>query len=316
MKSHHYMFTILLILASAYVEAKDKTGVLVLAHGGSKEWNTHVQNAVQPLEKNYAVEIAFGMATPSTMQKGIDNLEARGVTRIVVVPLFISSHSFIVRQTEYLLGKRKDLADPAMVMDHSPDATASAGHASHNQHSGHGGHHDHAASDNSLPRLSFRAEVILTNPLDAHPLVAEILQRRISELSTKPSNETVIIVAHGPNPEDDNVKWLSEMERLTKQINAATTSNPYKNIFAVTVRDDADEAIYNQAKENLRAIVRQAGSNGDVIVVPLFLSSGSAEKKVVKRLEGLNYKWNGKTLLPDNGITRFIEESVAEAIRK
>ena len=43
----------------------------------------------------------------------MDRLAEREVTGIVAVPLFISSHSSVIRATEYLLGKRDD-APPQM----------------------------------------------------------------------------------------------------------------------------------------------------------------------------------------------------------
>ena len=51
-------------------------------------------------------------------------------------------------------------------------------------------------------------------------------------------------------------------------------------------------------------------------MIPLLLSKGGVEQGLVKRLEGLNYKWNGKTLLPDPKIAQFIESSVNEALKK
>lgn len=87
-------------------------------------------------------------------------------------------------------------------------------------------------------------------------------------------------------------------------------------MLAVTVRDDADPTVYNQAKENLRNLVSQGGRQGDVIVVPVFLSEGGAEQKIVTRLEGLSYTWNGKTLLPDPRISEFISQSVRGALSK
>jgi predicted phosphoribosyltransferase len=50
-------------------------------------------------------EVAFGMATKSTMQAAINRLEAREVTEIVAVPLFISSHSSLIDSIAYLLGR-------------------------------------------------------------------------------------------------------------------------------------------------------------------------------------------------------------------
>lgn len=185
--------------------------------------------------------------------------------------------------------------------------------------SGHGESH-HTESEHKkqvhLEPLKFNAQVILTSPLDDHALVADILYSRISELSHQPSQETVIIVGHGPNPEEDNMKWVQVMENLADQIRTKQkeADKSSKLIFTTTVRDDADADIYAQAKENLRNLVLQAGKHGDVIVVPLLLSQGGVEKGIVKRLEGLTYHWNGKTLLPDPKITEFIETSVSEAL--
>ena len=51
-------------------------------------------------------EVAFGMASRATIQAAVDKLIARGVTKIVAVPLFVSSHSSVITSTEFLLGLR------------------------------------------------------------------------------------------------------------------------------------------------------------------------------------------------------------------
>lgn len=307
-----------LIVQSGFTASPEKIGVLVLAHGGSVEWNQQIEDAVRPIRQKYPVEIAYGMALPRTIQEGIDKLEAGGANKIVVVPLFISSYSFIIRQTEYLLRKRDVLAEPAVIMDHSAGGHGSHGQQNgnnHDTHSQHGSQNDSAKSD--LQPLTFKSEIILTNALNDHPIVADILFSRIKELSTNAANETVIIVGHGPNPEDDNRKWVVAMESLADQVRELQKKNGVssRTLLCVTVRDDADKEIYEQAKEHLRSLVRQSGKQGDVIVIPLLLSKGGVEQGIIKRLDGLTYKWSGKTLLPDEKITQFIESSVAEAVK-
>jgi len=307
----------------------EKVGVLILAHGGKhSSWDETVKNATEALKQNYIVEVAFGMANPTTLQDGIDKLESQGVTTIVVIPLFISSYSPIIRQNEYLFGIRNTLADPPMIMMH---------HGSENntmkEEKGHsaiqGGHeHDSMPKDTlhsmsnvkkkmGLKSLNFKSEIILAKPLDAHPLVAEIIFDRISELSVNPKNETILIVAHGPNDEQDNKNWVKTIDNLADQIRTIQSEkgNKFKQIFGLTVRDDANPAIYEQAKEQLRTLVSQSGKDGDVIVIPLLLSQGGVEEGFLKRLEGLNYEWSGKTLLPHPNITKFIQISVEEALK-
>jgi len=318
------LFTLVLaLIASSAFAQSSKVGVMVLAHGGSQEWNQMITDALPAISAKYPTEIAFGMALPRTMQQAIDKLESKGVDRIVVVPLFISSHSFIIRQSEYLLGIRDVLADPPLVMDHSMEPAANPhaqGHGNGGHSIGHAsaGHGDHQMPPHQkeLAQLKTKSKIIFTRPLDDHPIVADIIHSRIKELSKNPANEMVILVGHGPNPEDDNMKWVADMESVADQVRALQKKSGAvsKMILALTVRDDADPAVYNQAKENLRNLVNQGSKQGTVIVVPLFLSRGGAEQKVVTRLEGLTYTWNGKTLLPDSRITDFISQSVAGAL--
>ncbi len=303
----------IIFFTSCLTSLAQKTGVMIMAHGGGPQWNALVTKAAEPLAKGYPVSIAWGMADPVTLQRSIDELESKGVTKIIAIPLFISSHSEVIRQTEYLLGLRDKLADPPMApMDHSGGSHQMSGMGGSSMHRS---QEDHAAE---LKPLKYKVKLIMTHALDDDPVVAEILRDRIDELSSDPSRETVILVAHGPNSEEDNRKWIAILESLSGKIQKLqeVKSKGFKQIFSVTVRDDADKAIFDQAKEQLRALVRQAGEFGNVIVVPVFLSSGGREQAVAERLKGLAYKWNAKTLLPDSRLTDFLNESVDQALKK
>ncbi len=320
MKPQHLLatFVFLFSLSSLASVNNEKVGVLLLAHGGKHaSWDESVTSATNKLRQKYIVEVAFGMADPVRMQTGIDKLETQGVTKIVVVPLFISSYSPIIRQNEFLLGFRKSLADPPLLMRHYKDSAKNKKHSS-----------DHSYVQNEasqlndkldlpvLEPLKFKAELILTKPLDSHPLVAEILFERIIELSVEPEVETVLVVAHGPDSEEDNLNWLKAISELIEQLRIlqADKSLEFKQIYGMTVRDDADTEIYAKAKAQFRAKVSQSAVDGDAIVIPLLLSQGGVEARYVKRLEGLDYKWSGKTLLPHPNITKFIQVSVENAL--
>lgn len=305
-----------LILICLFIYAGDvfaqKTGVLVMAHGGSEEWNDYVKEAAEPLSGQYEVEFAWGMANPVTLQQGVHALEKKGVSEIIAVPLFISSYSPIIRQTEYLFGMRDTMADrPMPLMHHSEHYAKMFNVEIDSSKFRHGMYFP-----DELPRLSKKADIVMTEALDSHDVVAEILRERILALSEDPSNETVIIAAHGPNSEDDNAMWVQTMEKLIQKIQSNQGQNSgekFKQMFGVTVRDDASETVHDQAKAQLRTLVRQSGMNGDVIVVPLFLSSGGREHAVAERLEGLDFKWSGETLLPHPKLTDFLMNSAQNA---
>ena len=279
------------------------TGILLLAHGGKENWNEEVKKIAVAVDKVMPVEAAFGMATKRNIQDAADRLIKRGVSEIVAVPLFVSSHSSVITSTEYLLGLRKEApADLAVFakMDH-----------------GHGGHDSHQAADNSFdPTTPIKSSVKIRMlpALDRHPLVAEILMSRAAAISKDPANEVVVLVAHGPVDEDANNLWLADMAALAKQMSAG---HKFKRIEYMTVRDDAPDPIRSNATAELRKVVERASGEGNrVLIVPLLLSYGGIEQGVKKRLEGLQYTIPGQGLLPDARLEKWVLSSVRETSAK
>ena len=271
-----------------------RVGILLLAHGGSPAWNNEVLKLAAEVNKDVLVEVAFGMATKRTMQEGIDKLVARGAQQIVAVPLFISSYSSVITSTEYLLGIRKeapaDLASFAK-MDHSE--MNHDNHAMMNMN----------AQFNPLTPVVSPVPLRMMSALNRHPLVAEILLDRARAISQNAAREVVILVAHGPAPDDDNVRWLDDMSALASLMKGQSS---YKRIEYVTLRDDASNPVRAQATADLRKLVERAVTDGDrVLIVPLLLSYGGIETGLKKRLEGLNYAIGTQALLPDERLVRW-----------
>lgn len=296
-------------LSSVIAQPPDpKVGVIILAHGGKANWNEEVMKVRAEVDKVYPAEVALGMASRRTIQAAADKLAARGVERIVAVPLFISSHSTVITSTEYLLGQRSDAPRDLAIfarMDHGSDG---GGHGSH----GGGGHSSHSAYDGTKP-IDTKLPVVMTRALDDHPKVAEILTARAKALGGTPANEVVIVVAHGPVTDESNRKWLADMSSLVATMKKETA---FKRIEYMTVRDDAPEPIRSQATAELRAIVEKAkAENAEALIVPLLLSFGGIEEGVKKRLEGLTYKMSPQGLLPDPLLAQWVLESVASTKR-
>lgn len=279
---------------------KETKGILLLAHGGSRQWNEEVNKLAAEVNRVVPVEVAFGMATKRTIQDACNRLESRGVTEIVAVPLFVSSHSSVITATAYLLGARKD-APPELAlyakMDHS-----------------HGGDHANHPRDSDFdPMTPVKAQVPIrmTSALDRHAIVAEILRRRSLSISREPQHEVVVIVAHGPVSDAENAEWLADMAALVQQVKKAST---FLRIEYLTVRDDAPEPIRSQATTELRLVVERASSEGNqVLIVPLLLSYGGIEAGIRKRLEGLSYTMCQQALLPDSRLARWVLSSAGIA---
>jgi len=283
-------------------ENEAKAGVLLLAHGGKQNWNDEVAKLASVVDKKMPVEVAFGMASKRSIQHAVDKLIARGVGRILAVPLFISSHSSVITSTGYLLGQR-DKAPPELAIF----AKMSHGHGSHDR--------NHDTDDSLDPMTPVRSAVPIQmlSALNSHPLVADILLSRSSGISRRQEKEVVVIVAHGPVSDEENNRWLADMRVLA---NAVRSKSRFKRIEYLTVRDDAPEPIRSKAAAELRGVVQRAiDENSDVLIVPLLLAYGGIEEGIKKRLEGLSYTMSDQALLPDERLAQWVLQSAKNSAK-
>ena len=277
-------------------------GILLLAHGGSAEWNARVTDLAARADKRKPTEVAFGMATRATIQAAVDRLIARGVTEIVAVPLFVSSWSSVITSTEYLLGQRTDapaaLATYANMNHAPPSPTATSGSAS----AGHDGHNN-MATDGTIPVTS-SVPIRMTRALNDHPIVAEILASRARAISQHPTDEALVIVAHGPNEDEDNGRWLADMASL---VNRIRSTERFVSIDYLTLRDDAPKPVRDQATAELRSVVLKRSQEGRrVLMVPLLISFGGIDRGLRERLEGLTYTMAETALMPDDRLVAWV----------
>lgn len=274
-------------------------GILLLAHGGTAEWNARVAELAAHVDNQRPTEIALGMATRATIQAAIDRLVARGVTEIVAVPLFVSSWSSIITSTEYLIGLRAK-APAALAafakMNHTAAAAGPSGTAS-------AAHDGHPAADGTTP-VTTPVPIRMTPALNDHPIVADILASRARSISRNPAEEALVIVAHGPNDSEDNRRWLADMASLAKRIGAIA---PFGSIDYLTLRDDAPKPVRDQATAELREVVQRRSHDGRrVLTVPLLVSFGGIDWGLRERLQGLTYAMPDAGLVPDDRLVTWV----------
>jgi hypothetical protein len=281
--------------SAAAQSAAGKTGILLLAHGGQPQWNERVADVAKRVNESQPTEVAFGMASRASIQGAIDKLTARGVTEIIAVPLFVSSHSSVITSTEFLLGLRSEApADLARFakMDHGTHGAGAADHAQHQ-------------ADPASP-VTTKVPITMVAAFNRHAIIGAIAADRAKSISAEPGKEAVILVAHGPVPEDDNRKWLDDMAALSAHVRAAA---PFASVDYMTVRDDAGPAIREAATKELREKVQsQIALGRRVLVVPHLMSFGGIEQGLRKRLEGLDYTMTSQGLMPDGRIVEWIRQ--------
>ncbi len=259
-----------------------KSGILVMAHGGDDAWNRDVEATVEPLRRHYPVEIAFGMARTSTLRDALARLEQRGVKRIAVVRMFISGESF-VPETEYILGLRNELP-PAL---HAPPAAAGADHC--------------AEKPEPIP---VNASLVVSRDGVANsPLLDEILLDRARALSVIPSQESVLILAHGPGDDAENERWLQNMRDRSRRLQEA---GGFKAVRCETLREDWPDK-RGPAEKRIRDFVKNSTEGGERVIVLPFRVAGFGPYREI--LEGLSYTSDGRGFCPHPNMTRWIEQT-------
>lgn len=259
-------------------EAAPATGILVVAHGGDARWNGHVKATLEKLRGRILAEPAFLMGVPDqSAQQAYDKLLAAGADRVVVVPLFVSSWSDHYEQVRFLAGLRPDYP-----------------HAAHMK----------------LSVVTGRIPLAGVTPaMDDHPHIAAILADRARALSEDPARESLVLVAHGPNPDDDAARWHQAIRSLGAQIRKTVA---FRDVDVRLLRDDAAWTVKDKALHELRDSVERRAGQGAVIVVPLLMAPGSVADQIPRVLEGLAFRWSGATLLPDDRVADWIESRAGE----
>jgi len=147
-----------------------------------------------------------------------------------------------------------------------------------------------------------RASVDMGRPIDDDPEIAQLLLANIAELSREPERETLLLVGHGSREAGLNAVWRRGLRGLAERVRAA---GGYARAEIATLLPD-------QAACVMRALQRRRPAS-PVIVAPLFLSRGYFTGTVIPgRLAGLDYRYNGRALLPHPYLTAWMERQIRE----
>lgn len=247
----------IVVTFAAAVSSNASDALLVVAHGAKNpEWNEKVVRLARQVEWPGPTGVAFLMNAAAEHELGTvaARLDQPGIDRIVVVPLFVSSHSEHYEEIRYYAGQRPDAPEHA---HHSP--------------------------------LRTRARLVLAPGMDDHVLITQILLEQLRRLSKDPAGESVILVGHGPNSDEWNRLWLEALDRHASRIKKDFA---VKRVLAVTLRDDAPKPVRDAASAQLRETVGRAAADSRVLVLPVLISVGHIQRQIRERLEGLDYEMN------------------------
>lgn len=234
-------------------------GVVIMPHGSTQPWNDAVENIIRPLMTKYRIEMAYGMGDPGIIQAAVSRLEQEGIKRIVFARMYALSHQ-MKDKTDYMLG-----------LSEQPGT-----HASHD----------------SIPPVQIRSAALFSTfgGYEEFPPIADVLCERIIEISSSPSTETVILVAHGEKADEGNNTWLSVMNRNIEQMKANSRCAGFKAIHAATVREDWPD-LREKAVADVRNLIQDSQKNGHVLLIANRLYGSGPYQNM---FEGLEFKMNSK----------------------
>lgn len=281
-----------------------QTGLIVVAHGASAEWNGKVRETVAQVRWSHGpVALAFLMgaeAQTAGWDAAIDTLRARGAQSLVVVPLMVSTHGFHYDQTEYYAGLRDTLimppAPPRPPRPGADTAAAAGGHA-----------HPVRNRPPGIP-------AVVTPAIDAAPELGAILLAQWTELAAECRRRPIMLVAHGPNNDADANRWIANLSIAAQSLRAGGFTGPVR---VGLLRDDAPPPVRATAIAALRDTIQAlAGRAADsVVVVPVLVSSGGLNRVTIPRdLKDLPIRYHPVALAGRAELARWIER-VAGASR-
>ncbi len=211
------------------------------------------------------------------LQNAVARLEQHGARRIVIVPLLVSSFSDHYEEIRYYAHARKE----------------APGHVE------------------SAP-LKTTAELVLAPAMDSDRLLGRILADQVRSVSTKPAEESVILVGHGPNGDVDNDRWLA---CLRVQAGYLQYVHGFRRADVATLRDDASEEVKSSAVAHLRGLVSAYKKDSKVLVQPVLVSTGHLQAEIATLLKGFDCTLSTSGVVTHPLVTEWIRQQAITGLR-
>lgn len=261
-------------------QLRGSVGVLVLTHGVGETGDRIFKRAIEPIGTKYPTSIGIGMAMTHSepLQSAVDDLTKAGAKTIILVPPLVSKHNTIYRQWEYIFGWPT------------------------------------AAEYLSVPRVKTKLKLVMAHTFDDSPLFTQMLLDHARELSKNPAREAVMIVAHGPEDNEDNLPDLAFLNAHAVKVKA---QGGFAQVQAINLQDDAFKPIRAANVRNLRKMITDAQARGyDILVVPAVIASFGLQAKLKQDLLGLKYRFQEKGVSEHPAFAKLLEQRIQEETAK
>lgn len=156
--------------------------------------------------------------------------------------------------------------------------------------------------EGDLGTFRVEAKVHYGLPINDDSEIAELLAAHAADLSREPAKEALLLIGHGSKEDVFHQRWELGLKQLSEQLRKL--GGYARAAYAMLLPD--------QAAMKLAGMQAQHPEEA-VIVVPLFLSQGYFTNHVIPtRLAGLDYRYNGRAMLPHPAIERWLGRQMTE----
>ncbi len=278
----------LFALPALAIAARAQTGLLVVAHGADSAWNGAVRaTAAEVRWSGGPVRVAFLMgpeARSAGWEVAMRDLVAAGARRVAIVPLMVSSHGSHYGQVQHYAGLLPDL----------PPGLAA---------------HDHREMPAPPP-----VPVVVAPALDVAPELGAVLADRWLALDTADRRRAVILVAHGPESDEEAERWTVALTSVGARLRTAGLERDYR---VGLLRDDAPPPVRAAAIQELRdtILALNARTGDSVVAIPVLIATSSVStRRIPADIAGLPVRYASTPLAPHPAIARWIERVAGAAV--
>ncbi|MBE9469332.1 MAG: CbiX/SirB N-terminal domain-containing protein [Bacteroidetes bacterium] len=295
------LILILIVLFSLNSMAQEKNALLIIAHGAPAiawKWNKQVleieQQVKDVLKTNKIigydeVRVALMEFTKPHIADVFHDFEKQGITDVYAIPLFIapSGHSIFDIPTILGLSYDKKMAD--------------------------------GLKEENIDIVDTDIKITVGPTLNYENVMKDILLDNVKELSQNPSQEALVILAHG----DKNFMpiWKDITNETGNYILANTGIDYFDKGFV--------EIGQSFSTDGVSPILKAANEKNRVIVIGMYTSMGvkqmaensvtvimGHEMKTKKMFKNKNIVFAEKGLLPDKRISEWLVQRAKEWIEK
>lgn len=254
----------------------DDVGVIAVPHGSEYNWNETMREGLAPLTDDYTIAEAFSMVDPVVIKRAVRDLEEKGMKAAVMVRIF-SMESNFKEKAHYVLGLQRTFGRSIM-------------------------------GERFPERIRTHLQMTTLGGLEASPHFAKSLLDRAQTISKTPSEETVILLAHGTGSDEKNAHWMGNLRTIADTMQAHG-GDAFRDIKVHTWREDWPEK-RKETIPKIQEMVRRASQDGTALVIP---ARTTAEGRASEYLDGLDYRY-GKGFAPHPEFEAWMREQIETGI--